>query len=129
MSRKNTLKYNVFDPALTHSLSASFISNPTFVRNTDNISYQIDVTTTNSIGFFSVQVSDDYALGTDNTVTNPGTWVTLTLSGVPTVASADDNIGISLHQLPYDAVRLTYTASTPGTGTATALLTSKQVGG
>jgi len=129
MSRKNTLKYNVFDPALFVSLATSFISNPTFIRNTDNVSYQIDITTTDSIGMFSVQVSDDYALGPDNTVINPGTWVTLTLSAVPVAAAAPDTIGISLNQLPYDAIRLVYTSTTAGTGTATALLTSKQIGG
>lgn len=126
MSRKNTLNY----PVLTaQSLAASFTSPATFIRNTDNVSYQINVTTSNSVGSFSVQVSDDYSVGPDNTVVNPGTWITLTLSGTPTVASANDLIGISLNQLPYDSIRLAYTSTTAGTGTANAIITSKQIGG
>lgn len=125
MSRKNTLKYQLLTD---QSLSASFISPVTFVRNTDNISYQIDVTTSDSIGTFSIEVSDNYAVGPDNTVTNPGTWIPLTLSGVPVVNAANDIIGISLNQLPYDAIRLVYTSSTPGTGTCSAIITTKTVG-
>lgn len=127
MSRKNTLKYTLF--TTPQSLSASFVSPVTFIRNTDNVSYQIDVTTTNDSGTFTVQVSDDYSVGPDNAVTNPGTWVSLTLSGVPVVAGANDIIGISLNQLPYDAIRLSYTSTVSGTGTCTAIITSKQIGG
>lgn len=127
MSRKNTLNYTLFPTP--QSMAASFTSPATFIRNTDNVSYQIDITTTNSIGSFSVQVSNDYMVGPDNTVTNPGTWLTLTLSGTPIASGANDIIGISLNQLPYDAIRLVYTSSTAGTGTLTAILTSKQLGG
>lgn len=128
MSRKNTLKYDLY-PAGPQSLAADFISPVTFIRNTDNVSYQIDVTTTNSTGEFFVEVSDNYSVGPDNTVTNPGTWIRLTLSGQPTVAAADDIIGISLNQLPYDAIRVVYESNVAGTGTCTMILTSKQVGG
>lgn len=126
MSRKNTLNYKLLT---NQSLASSFTSPATFVRNTDNISYQIDVTTSDSVGTFTVQVSDNYAVGPDAIVTNPGTWLNLTLSGVPTVAAANDVIGISLNQLPYDAIRLVYTAGTAGTGTCSAIITSKQIGG
>lgn len=127
MARKDTLLYNIL-PSLT-SLVASFDSPATVIRYGDNVSYQINVTTTNSVGFFDVQVSDDYAVGPDNTITNPGTWNTLTLSGIPTVSGANDIISISLNQLPYFAIRLAYTSSVAGTGTTTAYITSKQVGG
>jgi hypothetical protein len=110
-------------------MSSAFISPVTFIRNTDNVSYQIDITTTNSTGTFAVQVSNDYSVGPDNTVVNPGTWLTLTLSGIPTAAGANDIIGISLNQLPYDSIRFTYTPTVAGTGTLTAILTSKQIGG
>ncbi len=126
MARKNTLKYQLLTG---QSLATSFISPVTFIRNTDNVSYQIDVFTSDSTGTFSVQVSDDYSLNEANVVVNPGTWVTLTLSGVPTVSAANDVIGISLNQLPYDAIRLAYTETTPGTGTCNAIITSKQIGG
>jgi hypothetical protein len=62
-------------------------------------------------------------------VVNPGTWLDLTLSGVPVASGPSDIIGISLNQLPYDAIRFTYTPSTPGDGVLTAILTSKMVGG
>ncbi len=125
MSRKNTLNH----PILTaQSLVASFNSPVTFIRNTDNVSYQINVTTSNSTGTFSVQVSDDYT-ESNNIITNPGTWVTLTLSGTPSVAATNDVIGISLNQLPYDSIRLAYTSSVAGTGTCSAIITSKQTGG
>lgn len=126
MSRKNTLKHTILTG---QSLAASFISPVTFIRNTDNVSYQINTFTTNSFGNFSVQVSNDYAVGPDNSVTNAGTWVSLTLSGTPIAQGSSDNIGISLNQLPYDAIRLTYTPTTAGTGTCDVVITSKQVGG
>lgn len=126
MARKNTLNWQLLND---QSLATSFISPVTFIRNTDNVSYQINVTTSNSTGTFTIQVSDDYAINNEGAVTNPGSWLTLTLSGTPTVAAANDVIGISLNQLPYDAIRLVYTASTPGTGTCDATITSKQIGG
>jgi hypothetical protein len=128
MARKDTLLYNVL-PAGT-SLSASFFSPATVIRYGDNVSYSLAVFTTNSIGTFSVQVSDDYAVSPDNSsIINPGTWITLTLSGIPSVASANDQIGIALNQVPYFAIRLAYTSTTAGTGTVTAYITDKQVGG
>lgn len=126
MSRKNTLKYPLL---IGQSLAASFISPVTFIRNTDNVSYQINTFTSTSTGTFTVQVSNDYAVSQDNTVTNPGTWVSLTLSGIPVAQASSDNIGISLNQLPYDAIRLSYTSTIAGTGTCDVTLTSKQIGG
>ena len=128
MARKNHLNYELLS---SHSLSASFNSPATVIKFTDNVSYQINITTTNSVGSFSVQVSNDYAVNPmdPQDITNPGTWDTLTLSGTPTVNSANDVIVISLNQLPYDAIRLAYTSSVAGTGVCTAYLTSKQIGG
>lgn len=126
MARKDTLLHELL---VDQSLSSSFNSPATVIRYGDNISYQIDITTTNSIGTFSVQVSNDYAVGPDNTITNAGTWNTLTLSGTPTVDATNDIISISLNQVPYFAIRLAYTSSTAGTGTCNAWITSKQVGG
>lgn len=136
MSRKNTLVTqlgpNGAGPSATpFSLSASFNSPPTVVRHLDNCSYQINVTTTNSVGTFQVQVSNDYYVneGNDSVVVNPGTWIPLTLAGgTPFVAAANDNIVINLNQLPFYAIRLAYTAGTPGTGTATVFITDKVLG-
>lgn len=129
MSRKNTL---VTTLATNQSLSSSFNTAPTVVRYMDNCSYQINVTTTNSVGTFAVQVSNDYYVneGNDSVVVNPGNWTSLTLAGgVPFVAAANDTIVINLNQLPFYAVRLAYTATTAGTGTCSIFITDKQIGG
>jgi hypothetical protein len=129
MSRKNTLVY----PVLTNqSLSASFISPVTFVQYMDNCSYQINITTTNSMGSFAVQCSNDYAIndGAGNVVTNVGNWFALTLAGgTPSANAANDTIGINLNQLPFKAMRLVYTSTTAGTGTCSVYVVDKMIGG
>lgn len=130
MARKNVLDTEII---LGKSLATSFISPVTAVTYLDNISYQINITTTNSIGTFKVQASNDYEIVAPNeTVVNPGNWVDLTLSGSvanPVANAANDQIIINLHQLPFNAVRLVYTSGTAGTGTCNIYMTSKQVGG
>jgi hypothetical protein len=127
MGRKNTLVTQI---AHAQTLSSSFNSEPTVVRYMDNCSYQINIMTTDSTGTFSVQVSDDYYVneGNDAVVTNPGNWATLTLSGTPTVAASNDTIVINLNQLPFYAVRLAYTSTIAGTGTADIFVTDKVIG-
>lgn len=129
MSRKNTL---VTTLVTNHSLASSFNTAPTVVRYLDNCSYQINVITTDSQGTFAVQVSNDYYVneGNDAVVVNSGTWVTLTLAGgTPFVAAANDTIVINLNQLPFYAVRLSYTSAVAGTGTCSIYITDKQIGG
>ena len=128
MSRKNVFSYQIL-PNLT-SLSAGFVSNPTVVRNLDNVAYQINVTTTNSVGSFTVEASLDYAINeSTNTVTNAGNWITLTLAGgTPTVNAANTNILIDLNQLPFEAVRLRYTSTTAGTGTCNGYVMGRMLG-
>lgn len=127
MSAKNNLVYQLLS---NQSLSASFNSPPTVIRNLDNCSYQINATTTNSQGTFQVQVSNDYFVNeaNGNTVENLGTWVPLTLAGgVPTVSAADTDISIALTQLPFYAVRLAYISTTPGTGICDIFVTDKRL--
>jgi Flp pilus assembly protein TadG len=129
LARKNTL---VTQLVANQSLSASFITAPTVVRYLDNCSYQINVTTTNSTGTFVVQASNDYYVneGNDNVVVNSGNWVTLTLAGgTPFVAAANDVITVNLNQLPFYAIRLSYTATIAGTGTCSIYIVNKQIGG
>lgn len=129
MARKNTL---VTPIATNQSLSADFNTSPTVVRYLDNVSYQINVTTSDSTGTFVVQASNDYYVneGNDSVVTNPGNWVTLSLAGgTPSVAGANDTIIINLNQLPFYAVRLSYTSTVAGTGTCSIYMVSKQLGG
>src|SRR5579859_4092858 len=111
--------------ATPFSLFTSFTTPPTIVKFLDNCSYQINVMTTDSMGTFEVQVSNDYYVSEpSNVVMNPGNWIALTLAGgTPTVAAANDYIVINLNQLPFYAVRLAYLSSVAGTGTATVYIT------
>lgn len=127
MSRKNFLNHVLEQDV---SLSSSFITEPTVVKHLDNLSYQIVVTTTDSEGTFTVQCSNDYEVSQPgDKVVDPGNWVDLTLSGVPVVAAANDDILISLNQVPFKAIRLAYTSSVAGTGTAKIIVMDKMIGG
>lgn len=126
MSRKLVLAPDV-PIAIGQSLATSFTSVPTMIDFQDNIGYQINITTTNSTGTFTVQASLDYlkANGLENG--RVGNWVTLPLSGSPTAGAANDSISISLNQLPFRAVRLVYTAAVAGTGVADIYIMSKEI--
>ncbi len=114
--------------ASSQSLAASFNTTPTMVPYLDNCSFQINVTTTNSTGTFSVQGSLDYQQSTFNQLGVTGHWVDLSLGGgVPTVAAANDSIIINLNQIPFNALRLAYTAGTAGTGHADIYFMSKEI--
>lgn len=127
MSRKNVLL--PFKVETAHSLAASFNTSPTIITFTDNIGYQINATTANAVGTFSVQGSVDYQPATAQSPGVTGNWVDLSLGGgTPTLASANDSIIINLSMLPFNAVRLAYTR-TSGTGSADVYVMHKQVGG
>jgi len=127
MARKNTLEY----PLLTDkSLSTSFISPVTIVKNLDNCSYQITITTSDSIGTFAVEASNNYESNEiTNDVTYSGDWAPLDIGGVPVANGSNDVILIDLNQLPFKAIRVSYTTSTPGTGTCDMKLIARQIGG
>lgn len=136
MSAKNALVTQLFSASNNpiFSLSTSFTSPITVVRNLDNCSYQINVTTTDSDGTFQVQVSNDYYVEPNtNVVVNPGNWVALTLTSsggpVPTVSATSTIITINLNQLPFYATRLAYISTTAGTGTALIYVADKRIGG
>lgn len=124
--RKNVLGSNK-PLAINQSLTASFTTVPTMIDFLDNVGYQINVATTNSTGSFAVQVSLDYQSGLALENANAGNWTNLPLSGTPTVVAANDIISINLNQVPFKAIRLAYTAGTPGTGTANIYIMSKEV--
>lgn len=126
MARKNTL--NRHPVATAQSLGTSFTTDPTTISYLDNISYQIDATTSDAIGTFVVQGSIDYVPAQPNETPNAGHWVDMTLSGSPTLASANDDILIDMNQVPFTAVRLQYTR-TSGTGAVTVIINAKQIGG
>ena len=127
MARKNIVPYKV---ATAQSLAAGFTTIPTVIAYLDNCSYQINVNTTNSTGIFEVQASLDYRPQEPGESTpNPGNWSTLPLTGVPSVSTVSDTIILDLNQLPFSAIRLSYTPTVAGTGTADIYLLSKQLGG
>jgi hypothetical protein len=128
MARKD-----VFVSRISHnqSLAASFNGPATVIKYLDNLAYQINITTSNSTGNFSVQGSLDYSVNPlTGIVESAGSWVTLNLAGgTPTVAAANDTIAIDLNQLPYTAIRIVYTASVAGTGTCDIWISGRQIGG
>lgn len=126
MSRKLVLAPIVLESS--KSLAASFFSPATVLDFQDNVLYQIDVTTSDSEGEFAVQVSQDYQPPNGQVTANAGTWVDLPISGTPSVNAANDNILISLNQVPFHAMRLKYTQSVAGTGTCKITLTARPVG-
>lgn len=125
MSRKNVLAPVLLVSGQT--LSAGFTTTPTNIDFLDNVAYQINVSTTNSVGTFTVQVSLDYVPPNANTLANTGNWTDLNLSAVPTVAAANDTIGISMTQLPYRAIRLKYNSTNAGTGTCSIYIQAKMI--
>lgn len=128
MARKNVLAHKI---AEAQSLVDDFTTEPTVIQFLDSVSYQINVTTTNSEGIFIIQASNDYVPEdpTQSSKADDGNWVDLALTGVPTVAAADDSIMVDLNQLPYKALRLKYTSSVAGTGTCEILINARQLGG
>ncbi len=129
MARKDVLRHLLVE---SQSLAASFNSTPTMVTYLDNCSYQINVTTTNSTGTFKVQGSDDFQAVHGVDQPNTGNWVDLPLGGPtanPVIAAANDTILINLNQIPFNALRLVYTAGTAGTGHCDIWLVDKQLGG
>lgn len=121
MSRKLVLAPVQLESA--KSLASSFTTDATIISYQDNVAYQINVDTSDSEGTFAIEASLDY----DERL-NTGTWTELTLSGVPTVAAADDSILISMNQVPYKALRMTYTSTVAGTGVCDILIMAKTVG-
>lgn len=128
MPRKNILPYQIESDK---SLAASFTSTPTVITFTDNISYQINCYTSDSIGTFALEVSNDYVVDSvTGSVKFAGTWNPLDLGGgTPFVNGDDAVISISLNQVPFGAIRVAYTSSVAGTGTCDIFFLSKQLGG
>lgn len=128
MARKNVMSPQRI--ATAQSMSASFQSSPTIIQNTDNIGYQINVSTSDSTGTFSVQGSVDYIPRTEEQPGNIGNWIGLSLGGDPLLVTAgNEQMLINLMQVPFNALRIAYVAGTAGTGTCDIYVMTKQVGG
>lgn len=109
------------------AMSASITSAATNIQYLDNVSIQLNFTTSDAVGTFSVQGSLDHAA---NSLTNQqitaGNWVTITLPTSPVAASADNQILLDLNQLSFPWIRVVYTRSS-GSGTLNAYISAKAV--
>lgn len=100
---------------LAGTLSVSGTTSTIAIPYLDNIGIQINVTAPAlTSGTFAVNVSNDNA-----------NFVALSLSGSPIVAGANDTINISLNQVPYRFMNITYASGTAGTGSYVCYLMAK----
>jgi hypothetical protein len=101
--------------SLSNDMSADITTVATAVQFQDNISYQINVTTSDSTGTFTMQGSNDNS-----------SWANLGTMGV--AAAANDVILSDFNQFPFAYVRVKYTSTVAGTGTCTIQLMARTVG-
>lgn len=101
--------------ASSQSLAASFNSDSTVVSNEDVVSYQINITTSNSTGTFYLQGSNDNS-----------NWVTIGTAG--TAAAANDSIIVDFDDISMKYVRISYASTIAGTGTCDILLMARSIG-
>lgn len=102
---------------------ATVTSAYTDVRYLDNIGIQIQWTSANAVGVFTIECSDNY-----NPITNTtGTWVALTFSPALTApASNNGEFLVNVNQCPHAWIRIVYTR-TSGTGTLNAWVHAKEI--
>lgn len=122
MSKKGSLLK--FQNITDGDMSAAITSVVTALPFLDNIGIQLNVTTSDAVGTFQVQVSADHAQDSQGVVSNAGHWIPLTLSGTPTVASADTDISIDINELAFPWIRVVY-VRTSGSGTVQGFITAK----
>lgn len=103
------------------------ISSPVInIQGLDNIGVQLNFTGT-PVGTFQILVSADHAEDdVTRKVTNPGTFIPITLPSTPIAAGVAGQIFIDLNQLASAFMRIDYTF-TSGTGTLDAYVTGKKV--
>jgi len=112
---KRTLKpfllFNAVD------LSVNQLSVLTTVNWLDNVGIIVTWSGTTPVGVFTVECSNDGVV-----------WSTLNFGSVIQISGNTGDANINMNQLPFDNIRVRYTA-TSGTGTLSASLSIKQVGG
>lgn len=125
MARKNLAIPTKVSAA--QSLAISFIGPSMNVDYMDNVFILLDCTSvTDNIGTFGVQARFVPAEGKGS----PSNWVDLTLDSVPTLANADEAIGINLNQVPFSEFRVVFTANgTTPNGVCAVWYSARQVGG
>ena len=112
------------------SMAGNLTSTPTILQSLTLVSYSLSWSGTSPVGTVSVQVSNDYALNSNGSVQNAGTWNTLTLQyngGATTTIPVSGNTGtgfVDVSGTGAYAIRLIYTAAS-GTGTLQATINGK----
>ncbi len=131
--RKNNLRQ--FQTVRNGDMSAPITTPVTCIQWLDNIGLQFNWTGA-PVGSFAIQVSSDYVQDPEGRVTNPGSWIPLTLTyltapdvftsaqSIPTTVGSP--IYVDLNQLSAPWIRAVYTPVS-GSGTLNAFATAKAV--
>jgi hypothetical protein len=123
MSRKNTISaFPMLDQA---DASSDVISLPTDVKNLDNASIRVTWTGT-PIGTLTVQAQQEKS--DTSAAQDAASWFDIDLGATIAIDANETDHQLIFTQLPFDKIRLSYT-STSGTGTISAKISAKQVGG
>lgn len=125
MARKDTLKSYVLLNAQSTASNFDTYTNPTNIDYLDNVGIQV-VWTGTSVGTLEVYGSNDTANVQQGTY--PTNWSKFEFGAVINVDTTNSDLLIHMNQVPYSWIALKYIA-TSGTGTITAKLTVKMVGG
>jgi len=125
MARKDTLKSYVLLNEQSTASSFDTYSNPTNIDYLDNVGIQV-VWTGTTVGVLEVYGSNDAANAQQGKY--PTNWSKFEFGATINVDTTNSDLLIHMNQVPYSWIALKYTA-TSGTGTMTAKLTVKMVGG
>lgn len=114
--RKNVVRgYKMMDAV---SIASNVTSNEVNVLNLDKASIYVDWAGTAPSGTLVVQAKN----------AETGTWFDLDFGTPIAISGASGDHILIFNELPHNTIRLQYNASS-GTGTMTAVLVAKQVGG
>lgn len=107
-------------------MSGNLTSAVSNILNMDNPGIEFVWSGTSPVGTCSVEVSLDYNQDINGNVTNPGTWVSLTLVPTPAVSGNTGAIYIDINQISAPWIRTKYTRVS-GTGTLQGYICGKTV--
>lgn len=113
------------------NMASSANSSATLLASNTAFSYAVKWTGSTPVGTLSLQMSNDYALGSNGQVANSGTWNTAPMDvngAYATSVAISGNTGNGMIDgtapTGVNAVRLAYTAGS-GTGTLSLIITAK----
>jgi len=122
------MAYNLLNPVsliVNGDASANIISDVIEIKQQDNVGMQLKWDGTVA-GTFDFQVSMDYAEDINGNVTNPGNWITLTLSPPIVAVGAPDDAYVDFNQLSAPYMRVVFT-NVAGAGILNCLVVGKAV--